>query len=183
MRPLIYACTLKRCAHTAHTFVPTRTHTIVSPCSVASRDQATVRKVAFQLYMQHECWFDATRVALSASTAVSDAEDTSDCAKLLSTVFEACKDANVKKQLAFLIGRHGLLSYELGDDEEPDDELRGDLQDIVGNSHLSDQFRQLGRDLDVMEGKSPDDVYKSHLGDTGALAGAGAKVESAKQVG
>ena len=149
---------------------------------MSSRDQGTVRKVAFKLYMKHECWFAAARVALSASTAVDDEESPSDCAELLSAVFAACKDENVKKQLAFLVGRHGFLSYTFSEDEEPDEQLRDDLQDILGNSHLSDQFRQLARDLGVTDAKTPDEVYKSHLGDTAVLSGEVAKVESAKQV-
>ena len=132
--------------------------------------------------MKHKCWFAAARVALSASTTVLDPDEPSDCAQLLSKVFVACKDANVKKQLAFLIGRHGLLSYKLEEDEEADDQLRDDLQDILGNSHLSDKFRQLARDLGVTVAKTPDEVYKSHLGDTAVLTGDVAKVESAKQV-
>lgn len=34
---------------------------------------------------------------------------------------------------------------------------------IISNSKLSEHFLALGRDLDVMEAKAPEDVYKTHL--------------------
>jgi hypothetical protein len=42
------------------------------------------------------------------------------------------------------------------------------LREIISNSRLSEHFLALARDLDVMEPKVPEDVYKTHL--TGATA-------------
>lgn len=41
-----------------------------------------------------------------------------------------------------------------------DEDLREQLRAIISNSKLSEHFLALARDLDVMEAKTPDDVYK-----------------------
>lgn len=58
-----------------------------------------------------------------------------------------------KKQLAFLIAR-AQINLEVEDEE---------ITEIFNNSRLSEHFLSLARDLDVMEAKSPEDIYKSHL--------------------
>ena len=39
-----------------------------------------------------------------------------------------------------------------------------DLIEITTNSLLNTNFLALGRELDILEPKTPDEVYKSHLG-------------------
>lgn len=72
-----------------------------------------------------------------------------------------------------------LLDFEHGVNKEPDSDRRQDLEQINGNSHLSEQYLQLARDLDVMEAKTPEDVYKSHLVE--GRAGDGPAIDSARQ--
>ncbi len=116
---------------------------------------------------------------------------------LAQEVFDACEDANVKKQLCFMLARHGTINIQTEDE---------DLISIIGNSHLSEHFRMfsslsfslsisisisllllgfvaskrgnarshvhavsLARDLDVYEAKTPEDIYKSHLTETRAV--------------
>jgi len=69
-------------------------------------------------------------------------------------ILESCADEGVKKQLAYILGRQRMFMIEPEDDE---------LLDIVGNANLSEHFLSLGRELDVMETKTPEDIYKSHL--------------------
>ena len=38
-----------------------------------------------------------------------------------------------------------------------------DAIEIMSNSHLNNNFLNLARELDIMEPKTPEDVYKSHL--------------------
>lgn len=47
-------------------------------------------------------------------------------------------------------------------DEEiaADENDREALQDIVNNTRLSEGYLALARDIEVMEAKSPDDIYK-----------------------
>lgn len=37
------------------------------------------------------------------------------------------------------------------------------LSELNSNSHLYEYFHSLGRELDIMEPKTPEGVYKSHL--------------------
>ena len=62
-----------------------------------------------------------------------------------------------RKQLALILGRHRLFSIDEEDEE---------LLDLIGNAQLSDNFLSLGRDLDVVEAKLPEDIYKTDLLDS-----------------
>jgi 26S proteasome regulatory subunit N1 len=61
-----------------------------------------------------------------------------------------------RKQLAFIIARHQFV-VDLEDEE---------VSGILNNSHLSEHFIALGRELDILEPKVPEDIYKSHLENT-----------------
>ena len=52
-------------------------------------------------------------------------------------------------------------------------------QGIVGNARLSEWYLALARDLDVMEPRTPEDVYKLHLAE--GRPPAGPAVDSARQ--
>lgn len=49
---------------------------------------------------------------------------------------------------------------ELDDDMVAEDDDRYQLQDIINNSKLSEGYLTLARDIEVMEPKSPEDIYK-----------------------
>jgi len=66
-------------------------------------------------------------------------------------------DTSTKNQLGFIMGAHRASTDEFEDDE--------DLAQVVGNEQLSWHFLNLARELDVVEAKTPDDIYKSHLAD------------------
>lgn len=55
------------------------------------------------------------------------------------------------------------VSFELDDEMVADDEDRYLLQDIINNSRLSEGYLTLARDIEVMEPKSPEDIYKVGL--------------------
>ena len=52
----------------------------------------------------------------------------------------------------------------------------------IGNCSLSSQFGSLARELDVTEAKTPADIYKSHLAETGSTARRGGGGDEAAQV-
>lgn len=56
-----------------------------------------------------------------------------------------------------------LLDLANGTNEVTDEDLRSELEAINGNTRLSEHYLQLARDLDVMEAKTPEEVYKTHL--------------------
>lgn len=55
-----------------------------------------------------------------------------------------------------------------------------DLVEIMSNSHLNQHFLNLARELDIMEPKTPEDVYKSHLDNSRAPFGS-SQIDSARQ--
>lgn len=68
----------------------------------------------------------------------------------------------VKKQLAFMLGRQQII-WNVGEvsGEDPDE-----LTNIMSNSHLTSNFLALARELDIMEAKLPEDIYKTYLDNT-----------------
>ncbi|BES96279.1 26S proteasome [Nesidiocoris tenuis] len=77
---------------------------------------------------------------------------------LMAEIFMKCEDPLIRKQLAYMVGRQQ-LSLELSDDL-PD---KGDLTIIMSNAHVNDHFHSLARELDIMEPKTPEEVYKTWL--------------------
>ncbi|XP_014253603.1 26S proteasome non-ATPase regulatory subunit 2 [Cimex lectularius] len=77
---------------------------------------------------------------------------------LMIEIFNKCEDPLVRKQLAFMVGRQQ-LSLELSNDL-PD---KSDLTNIMSNAHVNDHFHSLARELDIMEPKTPEEVYKTWL--------------------
>jgi len=74
-------------------------------------------------------------------------------------------DANLmKKQMCLLLGRQR-INYEVEDDDEEDE-----LNELIGNEKLSEEFLKVAQDLDVMDPKTPEDIYKSHLAETGGFS-------------
>ncbi|KAI8027266.1 hypothetical protein LOK49_LG02G03309 [Camellia lanceoleosa] len=71
------------------------------------------------------------------------------------------------------------ITFQLDEEMAADDDEREALQEIINNTKLSEGYLTLARDIEVMEAKSPEDIYKAHLLD--GRASAGASVDSARQ--
>ena len=54
-----------------------------------------------------------------------------------------------------------------------------DISKIISNEKLSEHFKSLARDLDVLEPKHPDQIFKQHLEER--KANITANIDSAKQ--
>lgn len=76
--------------------------------------------------------------------------------ELIRSVYQSCEDPTTRKQLAFMLARHKL--FTVVEDE--------DNADVINHTNLSESFLTLGKDLDVVEAKTPDDIYKSNLSET-----------------
>jgi 26S proteasome regulatory subunit N1 len=100
-------------------------------------------KVVLQIYVKMKQPAEALAVALKINSTDSIRE-----------VLNGCEDATLKKQLCFILGRHHQFDFD------PEDE---ELADIISQSTLSEHFVNLGRELDVAEAKTPEDIYKTHL--------------------
>jgi len=71
----------------------------------------------------------------------------------------------------------GRQQHFLADLEENDFD---EVIEIMSNAHLNNNFLNLARELDIMDAKTPEDVYKSHLDNVRPVFGGGS-VDSARQ--
>ncbi|KAJ7981510.1 26S proteasome non-ATPase regulatory subunit 2-like [Quillaja saponaria] len=130
-------------------------------------DDMLVLDIAYVIYKKFEEYPNALQIALFL-----------DNLQYVQEIFTSCDDVLCKKQFCYIIARHG-IAVELDDEMVEDDDDREILQDIINNTKLSEGYLTLARDIEVMEPKSPEDIYKAHLLD--GRASAGASVDSARQ--
>eukprot|EP00049_Salpingoeca_infusionum_P009476 m.159972 g.159972 ORF g.159972 m.159972 type:complete len:894 (-) comp14344_c0_seq1:1687-4368(-) len=86
---------------------------------------------------------------------------------MIMEIFKECSDCVERRQLAFMLGRQQMffdVEELLEDVEEDEDEIER-LKSLVANSFLNENFLSLARDLDILEPKTPEDIYKSRLDD------------------
>merc|ERR1711902_156192 len=129
---------------------------------VPEPENTNLLNTALQLFRKFDQYPHAMRIALQMNDPTKVQE-----------IFHSCQDPIMQKQLAFTLGRH---QHYLELDENDFDEII----EIMSNSHLNNHFLNLGRELDIMEAKTPEDVYKSHLDNVRPVFG-GSNVDSARQ--
>ena len=128
----------------------------IVPLLAYPEDESTLR-TAHEIYRK----YDKLAQAMTLAIRLNDVA-------LINENFEAANDFALKKQLAFLVARQGICIDSV--DEE--------IAECLDNARLSEHFLALGKELNILDPKTPDDIYKSHLENS---RGAGASVDSAKQ--
>jgi 26S proteasome regulatory subunit N1 len=78
---------------------------------------------------------------------------------LIEDVFNSTKDKSTRRQMAFLLSRQR-ITVDLTDAEEQEDE---ELANCLNNAQLTEHFKYLGKELNILDPKTPEDVYKTHL--------------------
>ncbi|KAI5197748.1 26S proteasome regulatory complex, non-ATPase subcomplex, Rpn1 subunit [Aureobasidium subglaciale] len=78
---------------------------------------------------------------------------------LIKADFNSTKDKNMRRQLAFVLARQK-IPLELDDDEKEEDP---ELQECLNNTRMPDHFKALAKELNILDPKVPEDIYKSHL--------------------
>uniref|UniRef100_A0AC34GUR2 26S proteasome non-ATPase regulatory subunit 2 n=1 Tax=Panagrolaimus sp. ES5 TaxID=591445 RepID=A0AC34GUR2_9BILA len=106
-------------------------------------DNTNMIKTAMQIYSKFGKELEALRCAVMLNDPA-----------LINKLFNS-KDDLVWKQMAILLGRHQIF---IEDAELPDG-----INDLNNNMHISRFFRSLARELDIMEPKTPEGIYKTHL--------------------
>jgi len=129
----------------------------LSNFAATQADKVLYLKVALTLFMKFKNYPQALRVAFKINDP-----------KLVSKVFSTCEDRLVQKQMAYMISRR-----KFNHDFDEDDELK----EIASGEHLSKHFIILAKELDVLEPKLPEQIYKSHLEEKRSTA----VLDSAKQ--
>jgi 26S proteasome regulatory subunit N1 len=114
-------------------------------------DLLALLNTAFSIYINQKKYIDALRVAIRI-----DDDDK------VQQLFAMAADSDIIcKQMAFMLGRHRSHISIDGNDS---------LNEVIGNTTLSDRYLQVGRSMDLLEAKSPDDIYKTHLITAGPAA-------------
>jgi 26S proteasome regulatory subunit N1 len=75
---------------------------------------------------------------------------------LIEDVFGSTEDVAIRRQMAFLIARQRIW-FDLTEDDDLE------LQECFNNVRLPEYFKALGRELNILDPKTPDDIYKTHL--------------------
>nr|CAH7738587.1 unnamed protein product [Callosobruchus chinensis] len=131
---------------------------------VADPENITLLQSALLLFRKFKQYPQALRLAMQLNDHA-----------LIEEIFTSCPDMSMQKQLAFMLGRQQI--YIEIPESTPEYE---DLIEIMANCHLNNHFLNLARELDIMDPKTPEDVYKSHLENTRPQFG-GSHVDSARQ--
>jgi 26S proteasome regulatory subunit N1 len=77
---------------------------------------------------------------------------------LIKSDFDAAPDKGLKRQLAFILGRQRICLELEGEDAEDTE-----LQECLNNTKLPEYYKSLAKELNVLDPKVPEDIYKSHL--------------------
>lgn len=93
-------------------------------------------KTAYSVFCKFNKWTDALRVAQK----MNDMD-------LIKELMTSCTDRLILKQMAFMLARQR-NPYQPEDDDE--------LMKIISNEKLSEHYKSLGRELNVLEPKHPD---------------------------
>eukprot|EP01027_Heterolobosea_sp_BB2_P017777 GEZU01025151.1.p1 GENE.GEZU01025151.1~~GEZU01025151.1.p1 ORF type:complete len:915 (-),score=306.66 GEZU01025151.1:111-2855(-) len=115
---------------------------------VPEPEDAQILRVAYDILRKMKKFPEALRIALRMNNR-----------DLVREVFfddEAAADPLVRKQMAFMLGRQRMFI-----DAENDE-----LNELIGNGKLNQYFLHLAKDLDSLDPKTPEDIYKSHLTET-----------------
>jgi 26S proteasome regulatory subunit N1 len=131
-------------------------------------DDLLALDIAYTIYMKFDDLANALRIALLLDNK---------SIQYVKQVYTATDNLLLKKQFSYIIARHG-LALEIDDDIAADENDKEILQEIVNNTKLSEGYLTLARDIEVMEAKSPEDIYKVHLIDG---RGASSSLDSARQ--
>jgi len=130
---------------------------------VPDPENTILLKTALSIYRK----FDQHAEAIFVAVQLGDVE-------LVKEIFVSCSDSVIQRQLACILGRQQLF-FDL--DEEGN---ASDLMDQMRNTQLNTHFLNLARELDIMEPKVPEDIYKSHLEPSRPTVGQG-NIDSARQ--
>lgn len=104
-------------------------------------------RTAHDVYLQYKQYTQAISLAIK----LNDLE-------LIKSDFNSAPDKTTKRQLAFLLARQR-ISIELEGEDAGDEEL----QECLNNTRLPTYYKSLAKELNVLDPKVPEDIYKSHL--------------------
>lgn len=133
---------------------------------VPEPDDGLLRDLVYRIFRKMDELPEAMRVAM----IMNDNDKIVECYEACTDETKGNEDGLLKKQLALILGRQR-VNHE--DEEDPD------TNELISNVGLSEYFMALAQDLDIVEAKEPEEVYKSNA-DSKAAASAQSQVDSAR---
>ncbi|KAI1610898.1 26S proteasome regulatory subunit rpn-1 [Exophiala viscosa] len=124
-------------------------------------DDIAFLKTAHEIYIKYNKLAQAMVLAIK----LNDEE-------LIRHDLESTDDVALKKQLGFLIARQR-ISLDVPSETKDEQEIA----ECIGNTQLPSHFKTLAKELNILEPKTPEDIYKTHL-ESGR--GSSAAADSAK---
>lgn len=128
---------------------------------LAPPDDTAFLQTAYSIYLAHNQLTQALTLAIKLDDEL-----------LIKQIFEATDDVLIQKQLGFI------LSQQFNRFQSPTEDA--EVQETISNVKLPEYFAYLAKELNLLEPKVPDDIYKSYLEDSRFSFGAGS-IDSAKQ--
>ena len=110
-------------------------------------DNELFLKTAHDIYVRYKQFAQAMVLAIRLNNMEMIRKD-----------FMEAQDPALMKQLAFLVARQRLVL-----DLEPTNSEETDILECASNIKLSEHFKSLGKELNILDPKTTEDIYKSHL--------------------
>ena len=116
----------------------------ISNFAAESSEQKKILEITYELYTKYNQYTDALRIAIKLKEKM-----------YIQSTITNCKDKSTRLQMAFMLGRSNCYLES--------SELEPEILDIIKNLKSSEFFKKLGRSLDILEPKHPEEIIKSHL--------------------
>lgn len=116
----------------------------ISNYSADNTEQRKILEIVYEIYTKYNEYTNALRTAIKLKESM-----------YIKSTITGCPNKLTKYQMAFILARSGIF-FESSD-------LEPEVIDIMRNLKTSEYFKELGRTLDVVEPKHPEQIYKSHL--------------------
>jgi 26S proteasome regulatory subunit N1 len=129
---------------------------------LAPPDDISFLNTAFTIYLNHSQLTQALILAVKL-----------DDENKIKQVFHSTDDELIHKQLGFILGQQNSSFKYPGDNQ--------DVQDTIGNVKLHEYFAYLTKELNLLDPKVPEDIYKSHLETVKFSFATSGSFDSAKQ--
>ncbi|CAH2352847.1 26S proteasome regulatory subunit Rpn1p [[Candida] railenensis] len=129
---------------------------------LAPPDDSSFLNTAYSIYLSHNKLTQALTLAMKL-----------DDPQLIKQVFEVTDDELIHKQLGFILSQQMPSFKYPGDNEE--------VQNTISNIKLHEYFAYLVKELNLLDPKVPEDIYKSHLENAKFGIGTSGSIDSAKQ--
>lgn len=131
-----------------HTYARVALYMVSMVPLLPNPDNLHFLRTAYQIYSKYKQYTQAMAIAIRLNDQA-----------IIQEAFNATDDKSIRRQLGFLMGRQR-ISLELTDEEQ---EADPELAECINNTKLPEYFKQLGKELNILEPKTPEDIYKTHL--------------------